>query len=96
MIGYYFNNFNSGTTLHKLHDLLEYLTHPPELAGFKYMATNPTVFVREVGAELKKVKWPTREEVIRLTVAVLIISAFVGVFLGGVDLLLTKLMEIIL
>jgi preprotein translocase subunit SecE len=36
---------------------------------------------RKVIAELRKVVWPTREETIRLTIVVLIISVVIGVFL---------------
>jgi preprotein translocase subunit SecE len=46
--------------------------------------------------ELKKVTWPTQKEVIRLTAAVIIVSIIVGLFLGGLDFLLTKLTEIII
>jgi preprotein translocase subunit SecE len=58
------------------------------------MATTPVMFFKEVIDELKKVVWPTREEIIRLTGVVIIVSLGVGVFLGGVDLLLTKLVEL--
>jgi len=60
------------------------------------MATAPTTFVKQAIDELKKVKWPTRIEIIRLTVSVLVISAVVGVFLGGIDFVLTKVMEVII
>lgn len=56
------------------------------------MAT-PVIFLKEVREELKKVVWPTRDEIIRLTAIVIIVSLIVGLFLGGADLLLTKMME---
>ena len=56
--------------------------------------TLPTVFIKQVTDELKKVAWPTRAEITRLTISVIIISAAVGIFLSGVDLLLTKVMEV--
>lgn len=59
------------------------------------MTTTPQVFLKEVWDELKKVKWPTRAEVIRLTSVVIIISALVGLFLGGIDFALTKLLELV-
>ena len=40
---------------------------------------------REVITELRRVTWPSREEAVRLTIMVLIVSAVVGLFLGGVD-----------
>lgn len=57
--------------------------------------TSPAVFLREVREELVKVVWPTRDEVIRLTLTVLLISLIVGVLLGGLDFLLTKLLELV-
>ena len=60
------------------------------------MTTQPQVFLKEVTDELKKVVWPTRSEVTRLTGVVIVVSLIVGVFLGGIDFLLTKLMEIII
>ncbi len=58
--------------------------------------TNPVVFLKEVRAELAKVVWPTRKETIRLTAVVVGVSLAVGLFLGGIDYLLTKIMEVIL
>ncbi|MBI2032716.1 MAG: preprotein translocase subunit SecE [Candidatus Levybacteria bacterium] len=60
------------------------------------MATSPITFVKEALDELKKVKWPSKAEIIRLTSVVIIISAVVGLFLGGADIVLTKLFEFIL
>ena len=59
------------------------------------MAVRPNVFVREAIDELKKVTWPTRAEVTRLSVAVIAISIIVGIFLGGIDFVLTKVIELI-
>ena len=53
--------------------------------------TSPAVFVREVRAELRKVIWPTRKELITYTtVAVIFILIMVAV-VTGVDTALTKL-----
>ena len=51
-------------------------------------------FFGEVRLELTKVTWPKREEVTRLTLVVFMISAFVGIFVGGLDFGLTKLLEL--
>ena len=59
------------------------------------MAT-PTAFLKETVDELKKVVWPTRQEVIRLTFVVIVISLIVGVFLGGLDFVFTNLLEIVI
>ncbi len=58
------------------------------------MAQTPVNFVKEVRDELKKVVWPSKEEVIRLTGVVVIVSAVVGIYLGGADFILTKLFEV--
>jgi len=60
------------------------------------MATTPVVFLKEVRDELKKVVWPTRDEVIRLTGVVILVSLFVGIFLGGADFILTKLVGLLI
>lgn len=57
------------------------------------MPTSPIVFVREAADEVRKVTWPNRTEIIRLTVAVIIISVIVGIFLGGIDFILTTLLQ---
>lgn len=53
-------------------------------------------FLREVRGELAKVTWPQRKEVIAST-GVVIISAFiVSFFLGAIDIILQKLLQLIL
>lgn len=59
------------------------------------MVISPITFVKQSADELRKVVWPTKEEVTRLTVAVVVISLIVGIFIGGIDFGLTKLLEII-
>ena len=58
--------------------------------------TTPVVFLRETYDELKKVVWPTRSEVLRLTVVVITISVIIGLYIGGIDYVFTKLTELIL
>ncbi len=53
--------------------------------------TNPVQFVKEVIAELKKVTWPTREETIKLTVVVIVLSFLVGAFIGILDVTFLKI-----
>lgn len=57
---------------------------------------NPAKFFTEVKSELLKVTWPTRDQVIRLTTVVVVISLAVGLFIGGLDFVLTKFIELIL
>ena len=51
------------------------------------------LFFKEVKEELSKVVWPTREQTIRYTILVLIVAIGVGIFLGGLDYLLTLLTD---
>ena len=44
-------------------------------------------FLKESRVELRKVRWPTREETIRYTASVILISVALAVFLGGLDYL---------
>lgn len=46
--------------------------------------------------ELKKVIWPTKKEVTRLTILVIAISLGVAVFLGAVDYILTIALDLII
>lgn len=60
------------------------------------MATNPTVFLKEVRAEMEKVSWPTRQEAIRLTLIVVAASLAIGLYIGSLDFGFTKIMELLI
>ena len=45
--------------------------------------------------ELKKVTWPTKKETIRLTAVVIIISLIIGIYIGIIDVLLAKGLELV-
>ena len=47
-------------------------------------------FVKEAITELGKVTWPTKAVVIRLTIGVLVVSILFAIFVGVVDVGLTK------
>lgn len=47
---------------------------------------NPVQFVSQVRAELGKITWPTRREVVTTTIMVLILAALASVFFALVDL----------
>ncbi|MEJ8561635.1 preprotein translocase subunit SecE [Yoonia sp. GPGPB17] len=49
---------------------------------------NPMKFIQEVRAEVSKVVWPTRREVLMTTVMVFIMAALTAVFFFLVDLLI--------
>ncbi|OGE77280.1 preprotein translocase subunit SecE [Candidatus Daviesbacteria bacterium RIFCSPLOWO2_02_FULL_41_8] len=53
-------------------------------------------FLKEVKEELLKVAWPSREQTIRYTILVVIVAVAVGLFLGGLDYILTVLTAFIL
>lgn len=52
-------------------------------------------FFTGIREELKKVTWPTRQETIKLTATVFIISLIVGLYLGIIDVVLAKILEIL-
>ncbi|OGY26043.1 MAG: preprotein translocase subunit SecE [Candidatus Woykebacteria bacterium RBG_16_43_9] len=47
-------------------------------------------YFSQVWEELSKVTWPTRAEAIKMTLTVLIASVIIAIFIGGLDLVLTK------
>lgn len=53
-------------------------------------------FLLEVKEELGKVAWPSREQTIRYTILVILVAVAVGLFLGGLDYILTALTAFIL
>lgn len=57
---------------------------------------NVISFLKEVREELSKVAWPTREQTTRYTVLVVIVAVAVGLFLGGLDYILTSVTAFIL
>ena len=58
-----------------------------EAAGSRFERMR--LFISEVRNELKRVTWPSQAEVYATTVVVILTSVFFGVYLWGVDLLLT-------
>lgn len=53
-------------------------------------------FFSEVKSELSKVTWPKKNEVIRLTTVVILVSVAVGLLTGGLDAVFTKLLATLL
>jgi preprotein translocase subunit SecE len=58
-------------------------------------STSPSKFIKEAKAELKKVVWPTKQQVVKLTLVVAGVSLVVGALIGGLDYLFTQLMGLI-
>jgi len=52
---------------------------------------SPITFLIQVKDELWKVTWPTQQEIVRLTLVVLVISAAVGLYIGGLDWVFTTI-----
>lgn len=50
-------------------------------------------YLKEIKAELALVTWPKREDVVKLTLTVLLVSAIFGIYVGGLDFGLTKILE---
>lgn len=46
-------------------------------------------FFGEVKLELSHVTWPSRDEVIKLTLTVFLVSGILGAYVGGLDYLFT-------
>ena len=54
--------------------------------------TTPALFTRQVAAELRKVIWPTRNELVTYTVVALAFVIFMTAIVTGLDYGFTKLM----
>jgi preprotein translocase subunit SecE len=52
-------------------------------------------FIDESWSELKKVSWPTRDQVRNLTVLVFAVSAAIGVFIAAWDFVFTEAVRLI-
>ena len=50
-------------------------------------------FLQEVKIELKKVNWPNQKEVFSYTLVVLVTVLVIALFIGGIDLLVSKLIS---
>ncbi len=48
--------------------------------------TTPGKYIKEVGKEAKRVRWPKREQLIPMIVVVITISLFAAIFLSLEDL----------
>lgn len=56
----------------------------------KKQRTKPRQFFREVVAELRKVAWPTRQEVVAYSIVVLVSVVFIATLVFFMDLVFTK------
>ncbi|MCG6926250.1 MAG: preprotein translocase subunit SecE [Acidobacteria bacterium] len=53
-------------------------------------------FLTEVRSELKKVTWPSRQEVQSTTLVVIATSVFFGFYLWGLDLVFSRILSLVL
>src|SRR5678815_4507622 len=60
------------------------------------VVTRVREFVQEVLAEFRKVTWPSRQELVNSTVVVIAVTVVLSLFLGGVDIVLARVVEWVL
>jgi preprotein translocase subunit SecE len=58
--------------------------------------TSVSKFIKEARAELRKVVWPTKKQLVNLTIIVLGVSLVTGLFIGGLDYVFTQLVGLII
>ena len=56
--------------------------------------SKPISFLKEVKQELKLVSWSTRQELIGSTVVVIVITALAAVYIGVIDVALSKALSL--
>lgn len=54
-----------------------------------------TGFLKECGAELRKVVWPSRDDVVSSVKVVIVSTIFIAVILGALDMLFTAGMRLV-
>ncbi len=64
--------------------------------GPKKQRVTVSQFLTEVRAEMKKVTWPTRDEVVSYTIVVLVTVVIMGGLVYFADILFTKLVDLII
>ncbi len=57
--------------------------------------TSPIQFFRQVKQEVKKVTWPSKKEVMRATVMVLVLVAIASAFFFCVDMIFAAIVRLI-
>jgi len=60
------------------------------------MATNPLQFIQQTRAEIAKVVWPTRREVLLTTLMVFIMAALTAAFFALVDMAIRNGLQVVL
>jgi preprotein translocase subunit SecE len=65
-------------------------------SGPKKQRVTVSQFLTEVRAEMKKVTWPTRDEVVSYTIVVMVTVVLMGGMVYFADILFTKLVDLII
>jgi len=55
----------------------------------------PLNFIKEAKIELGKVAWSTRQELMSSTVVVISVTAIMAVFIGVIDIILSKFVSLV-
>ena len=71
-------------------DRLEAMRQRRTVTAERKQRTPMRVFLKEVRAELKKVNWPTRRELVGYTIVVLVAVVFLTAMVFGMDLAFSK------
>lgn len=50
-------------------------------------------YLKETKLEMKKVNWPTRQETVRYTLTVILVSLAVAALLGAFDFIFTSILQ---
>lgn len=66
------------------------------LSCYNTQVNAATTYLKQVREELSKVEWPDRNEAIKLTLTVVVITLIVGGFVGVLDFVFARLLETIL
>ena len=53
------------------------------------------LFLRQVGTELRKVVWPTKEQLVTYTIVVIVFVTFLALIVSGLDLGFAKLVLLV-
>ena len=64
-----------------------------EISSISKIVNKVGLFLREAKMELKKVKWPTRKELLASTAVVIVLTLLVAFYLGLVDFGLIKIIK---
>lgn len=53
-------------------------------------------YVASVRTEIGRVSWPSRKEVVTLTVLIILLALVLGLYLGLADLIITQILRLLL